>query len=175
VPRSGGYVPTPVGGTDVDRSAIRYIAPKVPSLAAAPVNGFVIGVDDLRPWRAVVLFEPTRVVIDVGGPPYGISEDGETVVYSPARAGSVDRTFRVRGVVRAFEATFAWRVRDARAAVIASGFGKANIGTAPVWGGYEFEVSLPPAPAGNITLELFQRSPRDGTETSAVRIPIVVR
>jgi hypothetical protein len=96
-------------------------------------------------------------------------------VYSPARAGSVDRAFRVRGVVRAFEATFVWRVRDARATVSVNGIGKASIGTAPVWGAYEFEVSLTATTTGNITLELFQRSPRDGTEVSVVRVPLFVR
>jgi hypothetical protein len=171
----GGFARGAVSRIDVETSPIRHIVAKVPSLANAPVNGFVIGVDDLRPWRAAVLFDPARVVIDIGGPPYGASEDDATVVYAPRRAAEVDRTFRVRGVVRAFEATFAWRVRDTREAIVASGFGKANIGTSPVWGGYEFEVSLPSTVTGNITLELFQGSPRDGTEVSKVRIPLFVR
>ncbi len=157
----------------VDRSPLRSIAVGRPNTFRAQV--YRLGLDDLRPWRAVVLFKPTRIVIDVGAPPQAISDDGSTVIYSPAPGSSVDRTFRVTGVVRAFEAAFVWRVKDARGGAIANGHGTATIGTSPVWGGYDVEVSLPANVSGNVTLEVFQGSPRDGSEISKATIPLTVR
>jgi hypothetical protein len=156
----------------IDRTPLRSIAVGSPSTFRARV--YRLGLDDLRPWRAIVLFDPTRIVIDVGGPPSGISPDGETVVYSPLSNAAIARTFRVSGVVRAFEAAFVWRVRDAGGAVVARGTGTASIGTSPVWGGYDVNVSLPATVAGAITLEVFQVSARDGSEASLVKLPLQI-
>jgi hypothetical protein len=154
----------------IDHTPLRSIAVGSPVTFRARV--YRLGLDDQRPWRAVVLFDPTRIVIDVGGPPGGISTDGETLVYAPLANAEVPRTFSVSGVVRAFEATFSWRVRDAGGAVVSGGFGKANIGTSPVWGAYDVDVSIPATAQGALTLEVFQLSPKDGTETSLVKLPL---
>lgn len=159
--------------TTVDRSPLRwYMLGRGSGVAGVTYR---IGLDDLRPWRAVVLQDPTRIVIDVGGPPQAISDDGNTAVYSPAPGSAVGRTFKVSGVARAFEAAFLWRIRDARGAAVASGFGKASIGTAPVWGTYDVDVSLPATASGDVTLEVLQTSPRDGSEVSVASIPLTVR
>ena len=157
----------------IDRTPLRSIAVGKPNTFRAQT--YRLGLDDLRPWRAVVLFDPTRIVIDVGGPPLGMSSDDQTVVYSPLANADVPRQFKVGGVVRAFEATFTWRARDASGAIVARGSGKANIGTSPVWGGYELDVSLPPTVAGIVTLEVLQPSPKDGTDASLVKVPLRIR
>ena len=159
--------------TQVDRSPLRSI--EVGKPVSFKAQTYRLGLDDLRPWRAVVLFKPARIVIEVGGAPQAISEDDNTVVHSPAPGASVARSFRMTGSVRAFEASFMWRVRDASGAVVANGFGKANIGTSPVWGGYEVDVSLPPSVGGSVTLEVLQGSPRDGSEIAKVAIPLAIR
>lgn len=157
----------------VGRDPLRAIAVGSPSTFRAKV--YRLGLDSLRPWRVVVLWDPMRIAIDVGGPAAGLSDDGETAVYTPTPASSVATAFRVSGAVRAFEATFAWRVKDASGSVIAGGTGMANIGTSPVWGAYELDVTLPPGTRGPISLEVFQRSPRDGSEFGTVRVPLTAR
>lgn len=181
LPGSGGELEITIpNGEDVTTTAqsvgrdpLRAIAVGSPSTFRAKV--YRLGLDSLRPWRVVVLWDPMRIAIDVGGPAAGLSDDGQTAVYAPAPTSSVDASFKVSGAVRAFEATFAWRVKDAAGSVIASGFGKANIGTSPVWGAYEVEVALPPGTRGPVSLEVFQRSPRDGSEFGVVRVPLTVR
>lgn len=157
----------------VDRTPLRSIA--VGSPVTFKARTYRLGLDDQRPWRAVVLFDPTRIVIDVGGPPQGISDDDATVVYAPVANAEVGRTFRLSGVVRSFEASVLWRVRDTRGVELVRGVGKASIGSSPVWGGFDIDVPLPAGAAGAITLEVFQGSPKDGAEVSLVKIPLRVR
>ena len=154
----------------IDRTPLRSIA--VGSPVTFKARTYRLGLDDQRPWRAVVLFDPTRIVIDVGGPPTAISDDDSTVVYAPVANAEVGRTFRPTGVARAFEGDVKWRVRDARGVELARGVGKASIGTSPAWGGYELDVLLPASASGSLTLEVFQASPKDGTEVSIVKIPL---
>ncbi|MFN2520155.1 MAG: Gmad2 immunoglobulin-like domain-containing protein [Candidatus Limnocylindria bacterium] len=166
----GGRDPTTAPATVIDRSPLRAIV-------AAQGQGsltYSLALDDQRPWRATVLFDPVRLVIDIGGAPSAISDDGNTVVYAPVSGGSVGTAFNIGGVVRAFEAGYVWRVRDASGTAIASGNGTASI-AGMVWGAYDAKVTLPPGTVGRVTLEVFQRSARDGSEVSKVTIPLTVR
>lgn len=161
---------------EVEQDAIRSIAVGKPSLQAVKAQIYRLGLADLRPWRPVVLFGPTRIVIEVGGPPQGISDDGNTVIHSFTAGTPVDRALKVTGAVRAFEASYVWRVKDdPRGQVLANGHGTASIGTSPAWGAYEFDVSLPSTVSGNIKLEVLQISPKDGSEISIASIPLWVR
>ncbi|MDP9266495.1 MAG: GerMN domain-containing protein [Chloroflexota bacterium] len=167
---------TTPGTTLVDRSPLRAIVASQSRGGQLETGiAYSLGLDDQRPWRATVLFDPARIVIDIGGAPVAISDDGNTVVYAPAPGATLGTVFDFGGVVRAFEAGYVWRVRDASGAVIANSHGTANIGTAAVWGGYDAKVTLPSSTAGRITLEVFQISPKDGSEFSKVAIPLTVR
>ncbi len=161
--------------TLVDRSPLRAIVASQGAPAPAAGITYTLGLDDQRPWRPIELYDPDRIVIDIGGAPGGISDDGNTVVYAPTPGTTVRTSFDVGGVVRAFEAGYLWRARDASGRVIGSGHGTANIGTAPFWGGYQSKVALPPGTTGTVTLEVFQLSARDGSEISKVAIPLTVR
>lgn len=164
---------TTTAAAQVDRSPLRSIA--IGSPVTFPAKVYRLGLDRLWPWRAVVLFDPTRIVIDIGGPPTGISADQNEAVYSPVANGEVGRSFTLSGAARAFEATIAYRVRDDRQNVVLTGSAHASIGTSAVWGGYETTVTLPSSVSGNVTLEVFEMSMKDGTEMSKVSIPIRVR
>ncbi|MDE3192221.1 MAG: Gmad2 immunoglobulin-like domain-containing protein [Chloroflexota bacterium] len=126
-------------------------------------------------WRAMVVFDPTRIEIDAGAPPGGVSDDGNTAVYAPVRGAQVGRTFHLSGAVRAFEATYLWRVVDTNGAVVAAAPATASIGTSPLWGAAETDVTLPASVSGNVTLEVYQVSPKDGSQISIVAVPLVVR
>jgi hypothetical protein len=95
-------------------------------------------------------------------------------VYSP-KPGDSGRQFTVSGLSRTYEATTQWRVVDSARRELATGFTTASRGTSAVWGTYQFSVQLPASVSGNVTLEVYWGSPRDGADTGLVQVPLTVR
>jgi hypothetical protein len=136
-----------------------------------------IRLDDARPWR--VATEPTgtgtaRLYIDIGGTSADVNEN--IAVYLPVpEQGAGDRatgcTCKVRGAARVFEGNIGWRVRDGNGREVARGNATASRGTGPVWGVFTATVTIPPAVAGQVSIEVFSLSPRDGSEQDVIRIP----
>jgi immunoglobulin-like protein involved in spore germination len=137
------------------------------------VTTYELRLDDFRPWRVLTLSNPTRIVVDIGGAPQAISD--RIAVYSPTVGAAVSRDFTVSGLARVFEATVSWRVRDSAQRVVASGVANASIGTSALWGAYEIAVKLPQTVSGNVTLEVYEASAKDGSEVGLVRLPLAVR
>jgi hypothetical protein len=152
----------------IDRSPIRAIN----TSALAESTTYEVTLDDQRPWRVLVLNNPERIVVDFGGYPAAISDT--VAVYSP-KPGDTGRQFTVSGVSRTFEATTAWRVVDSTRKVLASGTTTASRGTSAVWGTYQVSLQLPASASGNVTLEVYWASPRDGADTGLVQVPLVAR
>lgn len=96
-------------------------------------------------------------------------------VCEPARGAAVARQFAVRGLSRTFEATTSWRVRDRSQRVIANGFATASSGSSEQWGNFEIQVQLPANTSGEITLELYWTSPKDGSDQGLVTVPLTIR
>jgi hypothetical protein len=134
--------------------------------------GFAVVLDDARPWRVSVLHNPLRLVVDVGGTPRAVSDS--VAVYAP-RPGDTGRTVTISGFARSFEAHVAWRIKDSRDRIVAEGFTIASIGTSPVWGSFQTNATIPATVSGNVTLEVFWASPRDGADVGLVQIPLTVR
>jgi hypothetical protein len=134
--------------------------------------GFAIILDDARPWRVGILQNPLRLIVDVGGTPQATSES--VAVYAP-RAGETSRSVAITGLARVFEATVAWRIKDPAGREVAKGFTNASIGTSPLWGSFQTTATIPASVSGNVTLEVFWASPRDGADTGLVRVPLTVR
>jgi immunoglobulin-like protein involved in spore germination len=132
--------------------------------------GFGISLDDARPWRVGVMHNPLRVVVDVGG----AAASDSIAVYSP-RAGETSRNVTVSGFARVFEAHVAWRIKDAAGREVAKGFTTASIGTSPLWGSFQTTATIPASVSGNVTLEVFWPSPKDGSDLGLVRVPLTVR
>lgn len=128
---------------------------------------------DLRPWRVAILQQPLRIVVDIGGPPASVSE--AIAVHSPVPGSEVERTFTVRGMARTFEANVQWRLRDSNGRAITTGFTTASVGTSALWGTFETTVTAPPGTRGNVLLEVFEISARDGSEIHKVAIPVRIR
>jgi hypothetical protein len=152
----------------IDRSPIRAIN----TTALAESTTYEVALDDLRPWRAVLLSNPDRIVVDFGGYPGAISDT--VAVYSP-KPGDTGRQFTVTGLSRTYEGTTQWRVVDRARREVASGFTTASRGTSAVWGTYQISVQLPATVSGNVTLEVWWGSPRDGSEMGLVQVPLTVR
>jgi hypothetical protein len=164
----------------VDRSPLRSIR----SVTGGGSTTYELALDDQRPWRVAILPNPDRIIVDIGG--YARSISDTVAVYSPAPmapAGfarlatdpSISRQFTVSGLSRTFEATTAWRVVDSARKVLAQGTTTASRGTSAVWGTYQISVQLPASASGNVTLEVYWASPRDGADTGLVQVPLVVR
>jgi hypothetical protein len=132
--------------------------------------GYGISLDDARPWRVGALHNPLRVVLDVGG----AAVSDSIAVYAP-RAGETSRTLTISGFARVFEATVSWRIKDAAGREVAKGFTNASIGTSALWGSFQTTATVPANVSGNVTLEVFWASPRDGADLGLVRIPLTVR
>lgn len=143
-----------------------------------PVNGiykgvgFAIVLDDARPWRAFVLQNPTRLVIDVGGTPQHVSD---RIAFYSMQSGNASKTIEITGAARVFEANVVWRVKDSAGKVVANGHFLASLGSSAVWGTFATSVQLPSGLSGNATLELYEASPKDGTEQGLVQVPLGVR
>jgi hypothetical protein len=134
---------------------------------------YELGLDDLRPWRVFTLANPTRIVVDVGGQQAATSD--RIAVYAPVVGSTISRTFVLSGAARVFEANVVWRVKDSRLKLLAEGSTTASLGTSAVWGTFQTTVTLPATVTGNVTIDVFEVSPRDGSEVGAVSFGVVVR
>jgi hypothetical protein len=152
----------------VGATPIRQVAAY--SLAANQGVGFGIYLDEARSWRVGVMHNPLRVVVDVGG----AATSDSIAVYSP-RAGDTSRSVTISGFARVFEAHVAWRIKDAAGREVAKGFTTASIGTSPLWGAFQTTAAIPASVSGNVTLEVFWPSPKDGSDLGLVRVPLTVR
>jgi hypothetical protein len=153
----------------VDRSPLRSIR----STVKADLTLYELALDDHRPWRVALLPNPDRIVVDIGG--YVSSLSDTVAVYAPKPGDATGRQFTVSGLSRTFEATTSWRVVDSARRELASGHTTASRGTSAVWGTYSISVQLPATASGNVTLEVFWASPRDGADTGLVQVPLTVR
>ena len=137
----------------VERSPVTAIH----RMSAASGVRYDIGLEDLRPWRIAMLYEPLRLVVDIGGDPDAVSAN--IGLYQPVFGSTVVYGDEMSGAIRAFEGQFEYAITDATGAV-RTGDATASLGTADLWG--TFAVQLPELPSGRATLELRLRSPKDG-------------
>ena len=137
----------------VDQTPVRAVKTMVTEAGVR----YDIGLDDLRPWRTAMLYEPLRLVVDIGGDPGAVSPN--IALYKPGFGTTVLPGAAFSGMIRAFEAQFEYRIHDARGQVTTA-YARGSIGTAELWG--TFEVQLPVLPPGAATLEIVLRSPKDG-------------
>jgi len=114
---------------------------------------YLLALDDARPWRlslAPVQGAPApptptmQLNVDLGGHRQSISES--VAVYEPAAfanfgGSAVDRTVRISGAARAFEANVSWRFKDSAGRIIGSGFVTASLGTSAIWGTFDPRVN----------------------------------
>jgi hypothetical protein len=160
-----------------DRSPIRSV--RVAEFQGGSV-AVAIRLDDARPWRVVI--EPTGagsavLYIDIGGSPADVNENIAVYVPVPGQ-GAGDRATgcgcTITGAARVFEGTVGWRVRDGNGLAVARGTATASRGTGPVWGMFTAPVTIPPGSAGQVAIEVYDVSARDGSEQDLIRIPVTL-
>jgi hypothetical protein len=152
----------------VDRSPLRRL--RIESGLEPRSTVYRLALDDLRPWRVGVTFDPVRIVLDVGGDPDSLNSN--VAIYRPRFAEPLGAGAVVNGMVRAFEATYEYRITDVFGGLLTGGYGMASFGTSPIWGLFEFRLdSIPP---GTSNVEVFLRSPRDGEISDLAGVAVVV-
>lgn len=152
--------------TIVDRTPLRRLA--IDALDAKQGTVYRLALDDLRPWRIGVMFDPVRIVLDIGGDPDTVNAN--VAVYKPAFGAKAAPGFMLSGMTRAFEATFQYRFTDVYGNPLGGSYGTASFGTSAIWGAFEMTIPNVPAEASNI--QVFLRSPRDGEITDLVNVPL---
>jgi Immunoglobulin-like domain of bacterial spore germination len=125
------------------------------------------------------LDNPARIVIDVspgGTALFPKPAAGAGTVVTKSRASDLvgPGTFTVRGYGRPFEASGAWRVKDASGSVVRQGTYTTNDWSV-TWGSFKFSASYPASLSdGKGTLQVGEFSPKDGT-FKKVSIPLKFR
>ena len=162
-----------VGVETVDRSPLR----SVETIRDGAATTYRLKIDAAYPWRVFTLSNPTRLVVDIGGAPQAVSD--RIAVYAPTAGSTIDsrisRTFTLSGAARVFEANVVWRVKDSTQKIVANGHTTASLGTSPVWGTFSTQITLPSAVTGNVTIEVYEASAKDGSELGLVSIPAAIR
>ncbi len=167
-----GDDPAVGSGRVIDLSPLRNIVTTTPTCAGCSGTVYEIGLDDLRPWRTAVEFDPFRIIIDIGGDPRTIFANN--AVYAPSYDGTVARTFTVAGIEHNFEANVVIRVKDEREKVLLQTFTTGTNCCDP-GGTFEKTIDLPSNVTGRIYLEVYAASAKDGSDLALIRIPLTVR
>ena len=151
-------------------------------LRAITTNGtnvYRFELDDARPWRAYMP-DATQLVVEFGGDPRATSDRIAVFAPKPGDSGVAHAPpqfaydFRLTGAARVFEATVSWRVRDSAGKVVASSHFNATLGSSALWGTFDYGFSVPAGVHGNVTLEVYEASPKDGSDQGLVAIPLTV-
>ena len=137
-------------------------------------NVFRIELDDARPWRAYMP-GPSQLVIEIGGDPRATSDRIAVTAPKPGDIANSGADLTLTGSARVFEANVVWRVLDSSGKVAANGHFLASLGSSPVWGTFNTKIRMPANVRGNLTLELYEASARDGSAQGVVQIPLSVR
>jgi hypothetical protein len=146
-------------------------------LRAITSNGntaYRIAIDDARPWRTYMP-DATHLVVEIGGDPRATSD---RIAVTAPKAGTIANSgadLTLTGSARVFEANVVWRVLDSAGKVAANGHFNASLGSSAMWGTFNTRIPMPANVRGNLTLEVYEASPKDGSAQGVVQIPLSVR
>lgn len=102
------------------------------------------------------------------------SSRGSITVRQPLPNARVVSPVTISGDASVFEAALQWRITDSAGRVLSEGNTTASAG-APGRGTFTITATFPPPAADLIgIIEVFDRSPRDGSIDEIVRVPVVV-
>jgi hypothetical protein len=137
-------------------------------------NAFRIELDDARPWRAYML-SASQLVIEVGGDPRATSDRIAVTAPKPGAIANSGADLTLTGSARVFEANVVWRVLNQAGKVVANGHFLASLGSSAMWGTFNTRIPMPANVRGNLMLEVYEVSPKDGSAQGVVQIPLSVR
>lgn len=103
-----------------------------------------------------------------------VSAHGAITLRTPAVNAKVTSPVTISGDASVFEANVQWRITDTGGRVIAAGFTTASQG-APGRGAYSIDATYTVTTDTLAFIEVYSRSPKDGTIDESVRIPVTLR
>ena len=163
------------GGTSGGASnTATYGSTPLRAITTNGTNVYRFELDDARPWRAYMP-DPTQLVVEFGGDPRATSDRIAVSVPKAGDALSAGQQLQLTGSARVFEANVSWRLVDSTGKSVATGHFNASLGSSAVWGTFDTRIALPSNVRGNVTLELFEASAKDGSPQGVVQIPLTVR
>ncbi|OEF97454.1 Gmad2 immunoglobulin-like domain-containing protein [Desulfuribacillus alkaliarsenatis] len=135
----------------------------------------VIVEEQALPLRAIDIDESDRYFMSVYGIDYidqPIVASSEWIkVFSPEPNEKVWGSFKLTGLTSVFEGTVSYELISNTGDVIGTGFTTGMMGD---WGYFEEEIQIPSGTTGDILLELYSVSMKDGSKMFVVEIPLVV-
>jgi hypothetical protein len=155
------------GATIYDQTPLRAIS-------SDGNTAYLIAIDDARPWRAYMP-DPAHLVVEIGGDPRATSDRIAVTAPKPGAIANSGADLVVTGSARVFEANVVWRVLDSTGKVAANGHFNASLGSSAMWGTFSTRIPMPANVRGNLTLEVYEASPKDGSAQGVVQIPLSVR
>jgi hypothetical protein len=96
-------------------------------------------------------------------------------VFSPKPDDEVGMPLVIRGEARVFENMFAYRLRDADGSVLFEDSAYAHSSDAGLYGSFIIETGYPAPKGATGSIEVFDRSAKDGAEIDVVRVPVRFR
>jgi hypothetical protein len=146
-------------------------------LRAITSNGntaYRIAIDDARPWRAYMP-SASQLVIEIGGDPRATSDRIAVTAPKPGAIANSGADLTLTGSARVFEANVVWRLLDSTGKVAANGHFLTSLGSSAVWGTFNTRIPMPANVRGNLTLEVYEVSAKDGSAQGVVQIALSVR
>ncbi|MDP9274903.1 MAG: GerMN domain-containing protein [Chloroflexota bacterium] len=160
---SGGVA----GATIYDQTPLR-------SITSNGNTAYRVAIDDARPWRAYMP-DPAHLVVEIGGDPRETSDRIAVTAPKPGAIANSGADLTLTGSARVFEANVVWRVLDSSGKVAANGHFLTSLGSSAVWGTFNTKIPMPANVRGNLTLEVYEASAKDGSAQGVVHIPLAVR
>lgn len=142
-------------------------------LFVAACGGGVSGASP-SPSRASATASASSTVTPGPSPTALSSAKGFITVRQPLANARVGSPVTISGDASVFEAALQWRITDSAGRVLAQGNTTASAG-APARGTFSVTATFTPPLVDTIGIvEVFDRSPRDGSIDEIVRVPVVV-
>jgi len=100
------------------------------------------------------------------------SPEGNIRVSEPKQGDEIGMPVIIKGQARVFENTFTYRVKDANGNILIEKSAMTQAPDAGIFGDFEISSNyiVPETETG--TVEVFEYSPKDGSETNMVRVPV---
>ena len=117
--------------------------------------------------------KPTTNCTDVKGAASTVSQNANIILDSPKAGETIGPEFVIKGKARVFENQLNFRVRDAKGNPLIEGTMAAKASGNGQYG--PFEVSISSTPKGKATIEVFDKSAKDGEEIDKISINVIIK
>jgi immunoglobulin-like protein involved in spore germination/sporulation and spore germination protein len=102
------------------------------------------------------------------------TKEKNIIIEFPKPGAVVENPIRVTGKARVFEATYAFRLRDANEKILFEGNGMTTGPSVPEYGNFDFKVAVPAGSTKDLFIEVFEFSAKDGSVTNLDRVPVTL-